>query len=798
MAEREEIILRRRTSLTKWDRFTDFVRSFTLGPFNPRDPAIARMFGSTTVHAGVSVSEHTAMNLSAVWAAVNLISSDVASVPLKLYRREKGGKSPMENHPVYRLIHDQPNPQMSAFVFRRCLQAHKLVWGNGYAEIERDASGRPANLWPLLPYAVEPYLERGILRYRHWNPDGSTIEFPAADIVHIRGYTLDGICAASQIAKARESLGLTVAAERFGATFFGNGATFGGVISYPPGIGNNAQTRKENREAIEKAHQGPDRAHRFLALYEGAKYERLGIPPDDAQFLETRKFQIEEVARWYNLAPYKLRRTEGSASYASIEQQSIEYVTDTLDPHWVDWEQELRIKLIAPLERTQQTIEHQREGRLRGDAASRGEFHSKLFSVGSITQNEIRKNENLNELPDDLGGNVPYVPFNMVPADLARDYWQAQIDKFNREAQPPPPPPPPPPGPTQEELKAARKVAQEAEDARDVALEMARRAEEAKELITAAHAITAEQAERDRIAAADKLEHAIQSIRDAVKREQVAIVERDGFAIERDTARAQAGQIATERDTIQAAYDAMGIANTEALEVLQGLRRTAEVDRDAALALATQAEKERDAEKTRAAEADAAAALAVADAVAARADCAVAVSTRDVAVAAVGTLTFDAEALKTELARARADIAAELDKQRTHKATMLAAMRSLFVEATDRLLTKESNAARKHQLTPEKLRDWIERFYPLHADTVREVLRPLVGPWTALTDGAPGLLLERLVSEHIGASETALRHVVDADDPDAMAATLERTLRRWEDERAETMADALVREGMAS
>jgi hypothetical protein len=341
-------------------------------------------------------------------------------------------------------------------------------------------------------------------------------------------------------------------------------------------------------------------------------------------------------------------------------------------------------------------------------------------------------------------------------------------------------------------------VAQEAEDARDVALEMARRAEEAKELITAAHAITAEQAERDRIAAADKLEHAIQSIRDAVKREQVAIVERDGFAIERDTARAQAGQIATERDTIQAAYDAMGIANTEALEVLQGLRRTAEVDRDAALALATQAEKERDAEKTRAAEADAAAALAVADAVAARADCAVAVSTRDVAVAAVGTLTFDAEALKTELARARADIAAELDKQRTHKATMLAAMRSLFVEATDRLLTKESNAARKHQLTPEKLRDWIERFYPLHADTVREVLRPLVGPWTALTDGAPGLLLERLVSEHIGASETALRHVVDADDPDAMAATLERTLRRWEDERAETMADALVREGMAS
>jgi HK97 family phage portal protein len=218
------------------------------------------------------------MNLSAVWAAVNLISSDVASVPLKLYRREKGGKSPMENHPVYRLIHDQPNPQMSAFVFRRCLQAHKLVWGNGYAEIERDASGRPANLWPLLPYAVEPYLERGILRYRHWNPDGSTIEFPAADIVHIRGYTLDGICAASQIAKARESLGLTVAAERFGATFFGNGATFGGVISYPPGIGNNAQTRKENREAIEKAHQGPDRAHRFLALYEGREVRTARHP----------------------------------------------------------------------------------------------------------------------------------------------------------------------------------------------------------------------------------------------------------------------------------------------------------------------------------------------------------------------------------------------------------------------------------------------------------------------------------------------------------------------------------------
>jgi HK97 family phage portal protein len=784
-------IIRPKSKATGLARFGQALRSITLGPWNPRDRQIARYFGGAPTNAGVSVNEQTAMNYSAVWAAVNLIAGDVAKVPLVLFKElENGGKQRFESHHVYRLIHDRPNPQMASAVFRRTLQAHKMIWGNGYAEIERDVSGRPIALWPLMPYAVQPYVETGVLRYRVFNPSTPPVELAASDMIHIRGLGGDGTCGQSVIPCARESLGLGIAAERFGATFFGNGSTFGGVIRYPVGIGGNPQTRKENREAIEKVHTGVDRAHRFLALYEGAEYQQLGVPPNAAQFLETREFQIEEVCRWFNVPPHKIRHLK-NATFSNIESQSIEYVGDTLEPHWVDWEQELEIKLIPPLERNQQTIEHVRQGLLRGDSAGRGEFYSKLFSIGAITINEIRDFEGLNPVD---GGNTAFVPLNALPLDRIGEYYDAIIEE--KTAPPPPQKPdpnaPPPPNQQQmDEMKAAWDVA--LQEAR----QRAQRAEDATDVATAALA-TAE-SDRDRAvangqAAIDARDVEIVALRGAVADANAALTTANGIVAELTSEREE---LITQANESKASEKFARLYESDAWHAAVMLSQECDVlaaRRDELTASLADAHAET-AEATTAMAAatrDEMAADAERDTATARADATIAE-----AAASIAAAVSESDTLKTELAQARSEIATELDRARNQKATLLAAMRSLFVDASERLLQKEADRARKQQGSPAKLKAWIDSFYPLHKESCRSAFRPLVGPWTAITGGAPGLLLDRLVAEHVDASRSALSLAADVDDGDELAANLERVLGRWESERAEAMADALVHEGMA-
>lgn len=363
------------------------------------------------------MNEITALNYSAVWAAVNVIASAVASLPLILYRRlPDGGKERYTGHPLYRLLHDEPNSEMTSLVFRETLQAHVLTWGNGYAEIERDGSGRPVALWPLDPSRVQPIREGGRLHYRFTNENGTQVILASRDVLHVPGLSFDGLCGYSPIAKARESIGLGLATERFGSAFFGQGSTFGGVLTSPHKL---TQLQKDDiREAIDKHHKGVDRANKFLVLSDGFKFDRLGIPPDDAQFLETRKFQITEVARWFNLPPHKLKDLD-RATFSNIEHSSIEFVSDTLRPWLVRWEQEINRKLIAPLERTQQFAEHLVDGLLRGDITSRYAAYAVGTQHGWLSANDIRGFENLNPID---GGNTYLVPVNMIPIDRMDEY----------------------------------------------------------------------------------------------------------------------------------------------------------------------------------------------------------------------------------------------------------------------------------------------------------------------------------------------------------------------------------------
>jgi HK97 family phage portal protein len=447
---RYEVIRRVRPSLL------DRLRSITLGPWNPKDRAIAQYFGGRPASSGVSVNDATALNYSAWWAGVRLVSGSVASLPLKLYRYlPDGGRQIFDTHPLYRIVSDSPNPEMSAYTFRETLQAHAMTWGNAYAEIERDGANRPKYLWPITPERVTVERDRGELRYRVLNDDGRAVYLDAANVLHIPGLGYDGTVGYSVIAKARESIGLGLAAERFGGTFFGEGAWFGGLFTTDKAV--DEKTKKNFLDAMNSQHQGVDKAHRVGLVGGGLKFTQLGIPPDDAQFLETRQFQVSEIARWFGIPPHMLADLE-RATFSNIEQQNLEYLQNCLD-HWlIRWEQILILKLISPLERNQQFIEFVREGILRGDSAGRAQLESAHFNIGAVTPNEIRRFENRNPVD---GGEKAFVQAGYMPLDLNYDWWQAEIDlkKADAEAKRRPPEPPPTVSPNDEADRAALRAA---------------------------------------------------------------------------------------------------------------------------------------------------------------------------------------------------------------------------------------------------------------------------------------------------------------------------------------------------
>lgn len=779
-----EIIRPRRMSWQR--RLAESIRAYWQGPWKSSDHEILGYMGRPTGASGVAVNEWSSLSYAAVWNAVWLISSHVGQLPLAFYRRlPNGGKEKFITHPLYRLLHDEPNPEMSSMVFRQTLQAHVLLWGNAYAEIERDNGGRPVALWPLTPNACMPYraASDAALRYKVINPNGQEITFPARDILHVAGLGFDGVCGYSVIAKARESIGLGMAAEQFGATFFGNGSTFGGVLSHPGFM--TVQAKEDLKASIQSQHQGVDRAHRFLLLQEGLKYERMGIPPNDAQFLETRKFQVEDVARWFNVPVHKLKDLERSTNN-NIEHQSIEYVQDTLQPWLTVWEQELNRKLIAKLEQRLQLFEHVTLGLLKGDAATRGEYYGKQFNIGAITQNEIRERENLNPI---TGGDVPFVPMNMIPVDLARDYWEAQIKKANE-----PTPAPMVPKETDAEsderhealVTLTRQALQAAEDGRDFAiaeLEKARaeiqRLEdeadaerlkseaalaEAQSAIDDMRQAHAEEVERHAATKLEMDEHL--SERERLQSELVALGESHGLAVaslqaRRDELQATVDALETQRAELAGKFDSAAKALESLTQATQGLQSTIEQqDADARdKAAKYQAEIEDGVNRLRASDVELAVAKGQLDAL------------RDVHETYV----------------------ASVESLQAQKSAAMVAVRTLLIEAVSRLLQKEMDRARKNQSTPEKLRKWVDQFYPVHLLTCRTTLQPVVSAWAVLTQQDAGVLLDRLVDEHVETSILAFRQVLDSDDDDQMAMALERLLRRWDTERATAVADALLK-----
>jgi len=386
-----------KSSLTDYD---DFWYGLTDGP----------------TKAGVAVNEKTALKYLTVFACVSLISGDIARLPLILYQNKKGGgKDRVLDHPLSDILHNAPNPNTSSFHWREAAQNHLLLWGNTYSRIIRTPNSKKicALVQIKNPGGMQIKKYRNGIFYE-WTEGSKKYKVPKRDIFHIPGFGFDGIFGMSMIALAREPIGLGLATENFGSTFFGNGTHPSGIYEMDGYLGDN---KADFVKALKDGFAGLGNAHKIMVVEGGAKYKPLAVPPNDAQFLETREFQKIEICGMYHVPPHKIAIHGHNSDNNSLETENANYVDSCL-MHWiVRWEQSMALQLLSKEERQQGLfVEFLVDGLLRGDSQARAEYYNKIFQVAGIKPNEIRAKENMNPIE---GGDESFVMLNMIPLSMA-------------------------------------------------------------------------------------------------------------------------------------------------------------------------------------------------------------------------------------------------------------------------------------------------------------------------------------------------------------------------------------------
>jgi HK97 family phage portal protein len=406
------------------DRLDQAIRAVALAPLRPtpivlRDPNIAAMLSDPpATSSGVAVTEASALRFPPVWAAVQCIAGDVASLPFFHYRRRAdGGKERYTDSKLYKVLHDEMNPEMSAMIGRETMTAHVLLWGNAYAEIVRNDLGQVTGLYPIEPTRVMPERNAaGAIVYRVLKGDGTEVVVAAERILHLVGLGFNGLIGYSPIAMMRESLGAGLAAERLGGQVMSRGAKYSGFFEHPRTLG--ATAHKNLKESM-----ATDLPGTYRILEEGMTYKAGSMPLRDAQFIELKKFSVTDVARIFGIPPHKLGDLE-RATFSNIEESNLDYVISTLRRWLVRWEQECNRKLIAPLEKKLQFTEHLVDGLLRGNIQSRYSAYSQGINNGFLSSNDIRRFENLDPID---GGDTYLVQGAMVPLARLNDLVDAQV-----------------------------------------------------------------------------------------------------------------------------------------------------------------------------------------------------------------------------------------------------------------------------------------------------------------------------------------------------------------------------------
>lgn len=400
---------------------------------NPDQWFIDFATGGSPAASGVAVNQATAMSISAVFACVRNLAEDVAKLPIFVGRRlPGGGKERLPAHPLYRLLETEPNPEMTAFDFRQAITACATFLGNGYAEIETANGGTPIALWPLENWRVK--VRRGPDKRLYYEIDGGKSRLELANMLHIKGYGNNGVLGEMLLHCGRESMGLTIAAQRFASSFFGNGTQMAGVLEYSKTL--KGQAMETLRRQWMEMHSGPDNAHKPAILEDGMKWTKTSAEPNEAQMIETRMFQVEDVARWFRMPPHKIGHLERAQGWSTLESANTDYVVDTLMPWLTRWEQESKRKLVADKDPTI-FAEHMVQALLRGDSEKRALLYTALRNAGAINANYLCEQENIDPPPGDAG-TVYLVPANMMNIEKA-----AKMDGSADDPTLPKPPPAP-------------------------------------------------------------------------------------------------------------------------------------------------------------------------------------------------------------------------------------------------------------------------------------------------------------------------------------------------------------------
>jgi len=415
-------------------------RSILIAGGNPQTPQywVKKLFGrGFDSWSGIEIDEDLALTISALWNGVNIIAGAIGFLPLKLYQETSQGREEARNNDLYYLMHDRPNELMDAQTFRQTLMAHVLLWGNGYAEIEWNNAGKAIALWPILPNRCRPkVLDGRSIVYEVDLADGRQAYLAAENVLHIKGLGSDGLKGYSVITYAANSLGLAMAAEKHGAVFFKNDASPTGVIELPPEASLDEKARKNLEQSWNEGHQGLDKKHRIAIFEEGMKWHQIGISPEDAQLLQTRKFSVTDVARWLDLPPHMLKELD-RATFSNIEQQALEFITWTMLKWFKCWEHECNYKLIGR-SKPDLFFEFKPDALLRADTLKRYQAYNTGRQGGWLTVNEIRRFDNMNPVK---GGDTLLVPLNMttigadgsLAAPIAPNGERAKIKELVRE-----------------------------------------------------------------------------------------------------------------------------------------------------------------------------------------------------------------------------------------------------------------------------------------------------------------------------------------------------------------------------
>lgn len=392
--------------------------------FNSRDKPENRTSGSAysfffgASSAGKRVNERSAMQMTAVYSCVRILSEAIASLPLHLYlTTDEGSKEKATGHPLYFLLHDEPNPEMTSFIFRETIMTHLLLYGNAYAQVIRNGKGEVIALYPLMPNRMTVDRDdRGQLYYEYMKTDtdaptmkGMTVKLRPEDVLHVPGLGFDGLVGYSPIAMAKNAIGLAIATEEFGSKFFSNGANPSGVLEHPGVL----KDPSKIRDSWTQTFGGSGNSNKVAVLEEGMKYTPISISPEQAQFLETRKFQINEIARIFRVPPHMLGDLERS-TFSNIEEQSLEFVKYTLSPWISRLEASMQRTLLKPEEKKSMFIRFNVEGLLRGDYESRMNGYAVARQNGWMSANDIRALESMDRIPEEEGGDLYLINGNMT------------------------------------------------------------------------------------------------------------------------------------------------------------------------------------------------------------------------------------------------------------------------------------------------------------------------------------------------------------------------------------------------